>query len=146
MNFYADIFKKVNQRVRDIKLSVNPLFIWITCLWCASKVLQWSLRSNQTIWEISWNWFLDKYGNNYRTLFVLIFCFNQVCVVLGDDKYNLIVYGTGTFSIALIIFVSGLFLFMDVFLWPQSLRKYKVQLHTNEPADIRRIIKVNLMS
>lgn len=50
--------------------------------------------------------------------------------------------GTGTLSISVIIVVSGLFLFMDLFLWPGGMRKYKVQENTNEPADFRRILKV----
>jgi hypothetical protein len=33
---------------------------------------------------------------------------------------------------------------MDLFLWPEGMRKYKVQENTNEPVDYQRILKVNL--
>lgn len=62
---------------------------------------------------------------------------------LGEDEFKLIVHGTGAVSIIITVVCNTLFLFFDVFLKPESLRKYKVQLHTNEPLDWRKLFKVN---
>ena len=59
----VDIFKKVNQRVRDIKISFNPLFIWIILSWLLSKAIQLILRSDKTIWESFWIRLIGLIGN-----------------------------------------------------------------------------------
>lgn len=46
-------------------------------------------------------------------------------------------------SIIVIITVSSLFVFLDIFMEPKYFRKYKVQLHTNEPLDLHKFTKVN---
>lgn len=50
--------------------------------------------------------------------------------------------GTSALSGAVVVVVSSIFLLMDITLKPESLRKYKVQLNENEPADSRKIMKV----
>lgn len=50
--------------------------------------------------------------------------------------------GTSALSGAVVVVVSSIFLLMDITLKPDSLRKYKVQLNENEPADPRKIMKV----
>jgi hypothetical protein len=53
------------------------------------------------------------------------------------------VTATGILSFVVIAVVSGLFGFMDFFLWPERMRKYKIQPNTNEPPDFKKILKVN---
>lgn len=117
---------KFNRLLRKTKIVDNPLVIWVSLAWCASKVWQWKVQSDATVWERGWNWFLDI-----------------VEYFVGDDaEFYIIVHGTGTLSLAVIVVVSTIFLFMDIFLRPESLRKYKVQLSTNEPPDWRKLRKV----
>lgn len=61
---------------------------------------------------------------------------------LGEDKFEVIFDGTGYVSAFVVVFVNTFFLSLDFFLKPESLRKYKVQLHTNEPVEWRKLSKV----
>lgn len=61
----------------------------------------------------------------------------------GDDEYNIIVNATAVLSIFITLTVSGCYLFMDIFLSPESLRKYKVQSGANEPVDLAKVWKVS---
>lgn len=60
----------------------------------------------------------------------------------GEDAFNLVVLYTGFLAGALIVIVSSLFLFMDLTLRPESLRKYKVQPETNEPVEWPKLKRV----
>lgn len=60
----------------------------------------------------------------------------------GEDEFNLIVNLTGALSILLTVSISAFFLFMDIYLKPGKLRKYKVQPNTNEPVNLRKTGKV----
>lgn len=60
----------------------------------------------------------------------------------GDDEFFILTFATGSVSVTLLIIFSALFLFMDITLKPDGLRKYKVQLHENEPPDFRKVKKV----
>ncbi|CRK91267.1 CLUMA_CG004946, isoform A [Clunio marinus] len=105
-----------------IETGLNPLFLWIGIAWCISKVLQWMTLSEHTVWEIGWSRFLNLYG---------------------DDTFNLIVHGTSNLSFILVVTFSGLFLFMDLTLKPETFRKYKVQPHTNEPLEYKKLRKLH---
>lgn len=72
----------------------------------------------------------------------IIFFIYWLAIFLGEDEFQLIVHATGVLSTFIVIFISALYLFMDTTLKPESLRKYKVQLHTNEPVDRRKFAKV----
>lgn len=58
----------------------------------------------------------------------------------GEDHFNVYVIGTTIFSFSIYWIFGGLFTFMDVFLSPRVLRKYKVQPQTNEPVDMKTLI------
>lgn len=60
----------------------------------------------------------------------------------GDDEFFILTFVTGSVSVTVLIIVSALFLFMDITLKPDGLRKYKVQLNENEPPDFRKVKKV----
>lgn len=47
-------------------------------------------------------------------------------------------------SVLLTVVVNMLFLFLDLFLKPETLRKYKIQLHANEPLEWRKLFKVTV--
>lgn len=70
--------------------------------------------------------------------------FNCAILFVGEDGHKVVVYGTTGLATAITIGISALFLFMDLFLRPESLRKYKVQLATNEPVEFMKVLKVKL--
>lgn len=78
----------------------------------------WGASGN--FWQWQWTRFLD---------------------VVGDDEFNLYVYGTTILTCLLYWAVSLVYVFMDVYNWPRCIRKYKVQPGTNEPVDNKRLIK-----
>lgn len=63
MKSAKESYKKVIAAVGDIKTTFNPFFIYYTMTWFTSKVLQWQMKCEKTIWEIGWNWFLDIFGS-----------------------------------------------------------------------------------
>lgn len=58
----------------------------------------------------------------------------------GEDHFNVYVIGTTAFSFGVYWAFGGVFTFMDLFLSPKALRKYKVQPQTNEPVDKKILI------
>lgn len=68
LTFYIDSFRKENQNFSAMKVSFNPLILWVTFAWCASKLLQWSQNSNKTVWQTGWNLFLDNFGKHKQAL------------------------------------------------------------------------------
>jgi hypothetical protein len=50
--------------------------------------------------------------------------------------------GTGTMALLVTLGVSAVFTFMDFFVRPENIRKYKIQLNTNEPPDYRKFTRV----
>lgn len=60
---------------------------------------------------------------------------NRVIDITGENHFNVYVIGVTVFSLAVYWIFGGIFVLMDLTLSPQSLRKYKVQPHTNDPVD-----------
>ena len=98
MEFLLETRKKLNQQFRDAKLTFNPLFIWIFVVWCASKILQYATNGKKTVWEISWNWFLNEFGTgnithclrpwfNYFRILKVTMNLNFLCWALEPCRY-----------------------------------------------------------
>lgn len=64
--------------------------------------------------------------------------------IQGDDEFKLYVHATMSYSAIIVTIITIIFTLMDFTLKPKAIRKYKVQLHTNEPPDIKKLLKVNI--
>ncbi|XP_046457152.1 fatty acid hydroxylase domain-containing protein 2-like [Daphnia pulex] len=88
-----------------------------------SNSLTWYLQqlwgASGDFWQSLWNRFLDRFG---------------------DDEFSLFVYGTTILTMGLYWGVGSIYVMMDYFNLPKWIRKYKVQLGTNEPVDRKRLI------
>jgi hypothetical protein len=62
IEFTIESYQKAFRRFRDVRSSYNPLFSWIILIWIVTKVIQWCMQIEKTVWETGWNWFLDFYG------------------------------------------------------------------------------------
>lgn len=84
--------------------------------------------------QAQWNNFLDVVGIYIR---LHTFCSipKKRFYFIGEDDERLWIHGTAIISTLTYWIVGGLFIYMDFTLKPQILRKYKVQVGTNEPLD-----------
>ena len=65
-----------------------------------------------------------------------------------NQYQNLIIHQllvSATYSITLYWTFGTLYVLMDLFGWPQWMRKYKLQPGTNEPVDQGRLVSVTLV-
>lgn len=65
---------------------------------------------------------------------------NRIIDVTGENPFHIYVIGTTLFSFTVYWIFGGLFVLMDLTLKPEFLRRYKVQVNTNEPVDKRQLI------
>lgn len=64
-NEYGYVVKLVWTNKKNMKTSFNPIFLWLSVMWCASKLAQWYVQGDRTVWEAGWNWFLDVVGRSF---------------------------------------------------------------------------------
>ncbi|KAI8034356.1 hypothetical protein M5D96_012910 [Drosophila gunungcola] len=117
-------------RTADVWLSsLHSVIFIITCALAAfilfRNVLTWHLQSfwgaSGDFWQSQWDKFIDSFGDEPMVLWVF-----------GTTIFTMIVYWT----------VGTLYTFMDLTNRPACLRKYKIQPGTNEPVEVRRLLKV----
>ncbi|KAH8368467.1 hypothetical protein KR084_012035 [Drosophila pseudotakahashii] len=117
-------------RTADVWLSsLHSVIFIITCALAAfilfRNVLTWHLQSfwgaSGDFWQSQWDKFIDSFGDEPMVLWVF-----------GTTIFTMIVYWT----------VGTLYTFMDLTNRPACLRKYKIQPGTNEPVELRRLLKV----
>lgn len=52
----------------------NPLFAWMTFFWGLSKIVQWIVGSEVTIWESVWRVILDIFGKLQGQFVIIAKC------------------------------------------------------------------------
>ncbi|XP_023015951.1 fatty acid hydroxylase domain-containing protein 2 isoform X2 [Leptinotarsa decemlineata] len=67
---------------------------------------------------------------------------DKILDTIGEDPYNLWVYGTFLITFGVYWLFGGIYTLMDVTNKPAAIRRYKIQPGTNEPVDNRRLLKV----
>lgn len=72
-------------------------------------------------WQAQWDKFLDT---------------------VGEDPFNLWVYGTFVLSFGVYWLFGGIYTVMDLTSKPSAIRRYKIQPGTNEPVDNTKLLKV----
>lgn len=89
-----------------------------------SNTLNWHLQlvwgASADFWQSQWDRFL---------------------LAFGDDQFRLRVVGTNVLTTGLYWVVGSIYMLMDIYNWPQWIRKYKVQPKVNEPVDTTRLFK-----
>lgn len=104
--------------LQNIVYFFTPLIVIHNVAWRLKPILTDDPKSP---WEIIWHFLLD-------------------CI--GEDKFNLYVWGT--FSVACLVqtTVALVYALMDFTQRPKFLMKYKVQLGKNEPLKVKKFLKV----
>lgn len=60
-----DVEQRFSKRWHMLRSLIdNPLLYYATIIWCTSKLLQWILRSDVTVWETGWNLSLEILGKS----------------------------------------------------------------------------------
>lgn len=85
-----------------------------------------SLIELHKLWSDSGDYFQTKWDN--------------LLDITGDDPFNLWIFGTTIYTMAVYWAYGAFFTFMDITNKPKFLRKFKVQPGTNEPVDIKKLI------
>jgi hypothetical protein len=62
---------------------------------------------------------------------------------VGEDPFNLWVYGTTVLSLGVYWLFGGIYTLLDVTNKPAALRRYKIQPGTNEPVDNKKLFNVS---
>lgn len=71
--------------------------------------------------------------------------FDKVLVAGGNDFMKLFVFGTATIGYLMYWLPGAAFILLDLCLWPEAVRQYKVQPGTNEPVSTWSLIKCVLV-
>ena len=85
-----------------------------------SRILQW-IFNTQSIWQLGWD---------------------KAIVIFGTNDFYFTVLGLTLCTMSIYWFFGIIFMITDVSLKPLFIRKFKVQIGTNEPVDMKRISKV----
>lgn len=123
-------------------MSSNPMYLWLTVAWLLSKLYQFIIGDAQTVWEKIWLLIVDFLGKFLFTTDATRTSYMFQLSLSGNDQYAVITMGTGTFAFIVGIGISAVFTFMDFFVMPENIRKYKIQPNTNEPPDYRKFRRV----
>ncbi|CAG9809402.1 unnamed protein product [Chironomus riparius] len=97
-----------------------PIHLWFFTIWSISKGVQFIFNQEQTVWGIIWKRLIEYFEN---------------------DEYKLFVDGifvTSSTSSALAVLIYSFFDFSQK---PAFIRKYKINPHTNEPPDFKKVMK-----
>lgn len=86
------------------------------------RLFEWILGCHESFWEKLWNQIID---------------------LTGENPFNVYVTGTTIFTFLVYWIYGGLFVLMDLTLKPKTLRRFKVQTHTNEPVDKNALIQTS---
>ncbi|CAO1413341.1 unnamed protein product, partial [Diamesa tonsa] len=97
----------------------NPLYFIVIAVYIITRICE-LITGTEEFWNNLWQSIVDKYG---------------------DDEFNFVVYVTSGYLLSFYWLFGGLFVLMDIFNKPQSLRKYKTQPNKNEPVDIMKLMK-----
>jgi fatty acid hydroxylase domain-containing protein 2 len=85
------------------------------------RLVQWINGNKISFWERLWNQIID---------------------LIGEDPFKMYVIWTTIYAAALYWTIGGIFTLMDLTLKPSNLRKFKVQVGTNEPVEINQLLNV----
>jgi len=127
------------RKLLELKSSFNPLFFWLIVIWMISKGFQLLLGSKTTIWESLWMQIVDSFGKFPLQQFIDCICMK--ILFAGDDEFKFIFWGWIFVSFGVFWMLGSIFIFLDLTLKPESLRKYKIQ--TQVIVDRKKLIKVS---
>lgn len=55
---------EIKDQIRNVLSEFNPLYLWISIIWLLSKIYQYVLNNETTVWECLWQKFLKIYGKS----------------------------------------------------------------------------------
>ncbi|RZC36179.1 fatty acid hydroxylase domain-containing protein 2 [Asbolus verrucosus] len=108
--------------LRSVLIVVSTALI---CFAAARNSITWHCQrfwgASGDFWQAQWDKFLDT---------------------IGEDPFNLWVYGTTILSLGVYWLFGGIYTILDITNKPTALRRYKIQPGTNEPVDNKKLLKV----
>lgn len=108
--------------VPDRKIIINPLFPLVFIVYAVTRLFQYITNTDE-LWTKAW--------------------VKVVVDFFGNDDFNMYFLGTTVYSVFFTYwFFGGMFVLLDITLWPRFLRKYKIQAGANEPIDQKDLMKI----
>jgi sterol desaturase/sphingolipid hydroxylase (fatty acid hydroxylase superfamily) len=108
--------------LRSVLIVISSALI---CFAAARNSITWHCQrfwgASGDFWQAQWDKFLDT---------------------VGEDPFNLWVYGTTVLSLGVYWLFGGIYTLLDVTNKPAALRRYKIQPGTNEPVDNKKLFNV----
>ncbi|CAG9809406.1 unnamed protein product [Chironomus riparius] len=102
-----------------------PNYFWFFIIWCISKITQYILKQEKTVWEVIWE----------RSL-----------IYFDNDEYNLFINGIFLTTSIGGLWLLALYTFFDFTQKPKFIRKYKVNPNTHEPPDLKGMMKILILA
>lgn len=104
-----------------VAFNQNPLSIYVVIVYAITRSLEFILRT-ESFWPKFWNKVID---------------------IIGDDPFNVSVYGSTVYSVSLYWIVGGFLVFASVTNKPVFMQKYKIQQKKNKPVDREKLKNVS---